>query len=479
MDRLPIADDQLPANATCLFTGDALTAETKTEHTIPQAVAGRIKSRIVSSDRFNEAAGKTVDQALAGAFAPVFNRLGLVTPASHRTPSVGAFIRGDNGRYEFGKNGRFQRRGFAEERDPKTHQLVSVVGADVAQVTRRLGRPGKVDLAPSPPGTRATIDVPLLDLNIEIAALKSVLLTFDHLLAPDQDRFTRRPELAAVRCFVRDYVLAGKFDQRVYDQVAVGIQYDKLRELQELRRRAARPATPFEHVMVAAADPATRTLDAVWWLASIDPYGFRLCSDWRGKPFTLVVASGILRDTDTCMESVPIEFHCRVAARLRATQPRGVTKQQLDAIAGEIAVHHRDAVQRATDHAERHCPDFVRDCVERMAQINLQERRDARVVSGLRRYIESAFEWRLADPVRRAEFERIVELRIGAAPGELLGEAVNNITAPPAKLTWDQWHRLYVSILDDLRTPFGLPGEVDRGESTLAITQMHGRVVDV
>jgi hypothetical protein len=456
---------------TCLFTGEALAPPTKYEHTIPQSVGGRIKSKRVSSNRFNQAAGNGVDLKIARVFAPGFNRLGLSTPSSHKVPTVPAFIRGDKGQYEFDKQGRFSRKRDIEERDPHTHKVISVVGRDPIRIARRFDRPMKFELVPPPKLGTASVEVPLFDVDVEIAALKSILLTFDHLLLDRQNRFTRTSNLSMARDLVKNFVLHGKLDDTSYEKIVLGIQYDKINELQQLRNTSSKPSTPFEHVMVVSANQSTRTVDAVWCIAGIDPYGFRLCGDWREAPFTFLLVSGILKGTDTSIELLPRDFNCKLVKQLRSRQTGQPSEQMLKAAAGEISVHHRDAWERAIDHAERNCPEFVRDGVIRQAQISLQEHGDGRIVIGLIRYLELAFEWRLTDPAKKLEFDRIIKTRTSAAKAALLKESVTGIMESPALLTWDEWHRLFVDILDDLRVPLGLPGEVSLGETVIEITK--------
>src|SRR5947209_6385257 len=104
----------IPAAGTahsCLFTGEPLGPRTKEEHTIQRSVGGRIRSTWVSSDAFNEAAGRRVDEDFGGAYDMVFNRLGLLTHSAHKTPKVPAQLSGADGRFEFAPGGVLRRRG--------------------------------------------------------------------------------------------------------------------------------------------------------------------------------------------------------------------------------------------------------------------------------------------------------------------------------------------------------------------------------
>ena len=78
-----------PLPMTCLFTGQPLSATTKKEHTIPDALGGRIQSAIVSCDAFNEAAGNNVDLVLARTYCHLFNLLGPNPPSISGRPFWG------------------------------------------------------------------------------------------------------------------------------------------------------------------------------------------------------------------------------------------------------------------------------------------------------------------------------------------------------------------------------------------------------
>ena len=72
--------------ATCLFTGEALTPTTKVEHTtIPRSIGGRIKSCVVSCNRFNERCGERFDSLLARRYAQLTNVLSPLLSSEHRT----------------------------------------------------------------------------------------------------------------------------------------------------------------------------------------------------------------------------------------------------------------------------------------------------------------------------------------------------------------------------------------------------------
>ena len=62
---------------TCLFTNTELSAATREEHTIQRSLGGRIRSREVSSDRFNEECGGLIDTYIRDAYA---DRMAILGP---------------------------------------------------------------------------------------------------------------------------------------------------------------------------------------------------------------------------------------------------------------------------------------------------------------------------------------------------------------------------------------------------------------
>ncbi len=115
------------AHHTCLFTGERLTTCTKEEHTIPQCVGGRIKSRYVSCTRFNEAAGRTVDPAISSFYITIFNKLAPLSPGAHG-PKMPVTVPGSEDSFEFLPGGIVTLRKPHIERDSQTGEILSVSG---------------------------------------------------------------------------------------------------------------------------------------------------------------------------------------------------------------------------------------------------------------------------------------------------------------------------------------------------------------
>src|SRR5260370_17909693 len=150
---------------------------------------------------------------------------------------------------------------------------------------------------------------PVICPEIEFAVLKAALLTFDDLLRDQADRFTRSPALQKVRSFVRHCVMDGeKADPFQLGQLVLGLQYDAdyIGRYRRLRDEVDFPESRFEHVLLASANAATRSLDVVFWAFQEDPYAFRVCRDWQDDSCTYVVVNGVLAET-TFSEAIRLD----------------------------------------------------------------------------------------------------------------------------------------------------------------------------
>ncbi len=177
----------------------------------------------------------------------------------------------------------------------------------------------------------------MLHWRIEVAALKAILLTFDHLLKDDPNRFTRADALAPVRKFVRG-VVESDADEPNLDQLAdfsLGLQYE-LRYIalyEELRKVTGVQKSMFDHTLIVSADPPHHTVDAVFWAFETDPHAFRLTQCWQGGPFTYVMTNGIL-----------LNEHASAALKLSQSQLLGrpnIRRNQMRR-AQPLSQHERD-----------------------------------------------------------------------------------------------------------------------------------------
>ena len=89
------------------------------------------------------------------------------------------------------------------------------------------------------------------------------MLTFDAQLNTDPNRVTRSPALQEVRTTIRAAVVDGAELGSFLYTVSLGIQYEKIDLFRELRAQCDFLHSGFEHLLIASANVATRTLDLV------------------------------------------------------------------------------------------------------------------------------------------------------------------------------------------------------------------------
>lgn len=290
---------------TCLFTGETLTAQTAEEHTIPAALGGRIRSRIVSSSFFNEKCGQKCDPALAKSYRMVFEVLAPVLSFEHN-PGQSRRIGKDGRRYVV-QNGVTSLPSLNVIEKDSTGKPRKMMSTDIALLSRcaktLCNDPNRIELRLNRPlPTNEFYDetpTAVIVAEAELSALKCALLTFDHLLAEQPTRrFTRHPDLSCVREFVRSSVMdksgiavEGLHRHSLGIQIGHEGRYSKI-----LASQHAMPEQEFEHVLIASGNTRQRILDLVWCVAGIEWRGFRVSYSWDAFDFTCIVRSQVLRN---------------------------------------------------------------------------------------------------------------------------------------------------------------------------------------
>ena len=158
-------------------------------------------------------------------------------------------------------------------------------------------------------------------------------------------------------------------------RMVLGLQYDQdfLDLYERLRGMIPHPSTPFEHVVLASGDPATRALDVVFWAFRQDPFAFRASNNWRGEGFTYVAVNGILRETTF---SQAYRLPCSqllgrpTMRRSHLQVERYPTAEEREAIHQEIFARRAALYRQAVNHVERNCNEIVRENLERYARLN-------------------------------------------------------------------------------------------------------------
>lgn len=459
----------------CLFTDELLSPATKVEHTIPESLGGRIESKTVSSTTFNEEASKTVDPVLAQAYAPLFNRIGPLTPGRTRPGSVTVQVPGaEDGKYVFESGGQLKLRNIRVlKRDEKGRP--KVVEAADEEALRNLAKQMGVDPAKlvftealTTNQHMAFADSIPVAKEIELGALKSVLLTFDHLLSGDERNFTRHPLLAPVREMVRRAVIEKQppsFDEM--NRVVLGLQYDRVADIRRLREASKFPHTPFEHVLVASGKAGTRTLDAAWLLFDSDPLGFRLSNNWTGGEFTCVVVSGVVRDSETygpywyggaglLLPYTDLRSHPTLVGTRESVQ--ATMQKSVERVAAERHAAH----QHAVDYVERNCDDFVRENLALLTRLAGGDGDAPRPIArGLELRLQRMFHERLRDDVAKQKLLAAAATKhVSSLSAEVKAETIAPGDKDANHVSWPAWIAAERAILDEVRESIGLPGDV-------------------
>jgi hypothetical protein len=309
---------------TCLFTGVALGPNTKEEHTIPRSMGGRLVSRAVSSNDFNNRCGSYCDDRLQKVYALLISRLAPLLPSASQPGVIPAIASGAPDGLSIEAGAILKRsKNVVLEWDATTKRPKKVLGADEESLRRFAKKAGmpvptKFEEVPLIPHDIVTTRLPAFAPEIELAALKCVLLSFDFKLKQFPENFTRSPQLSQVREVIRKSVESKKVESDLFASHSLGMQLEKLPLYAALRESMCVEETPFEHYMLVAANTAQRCLDAVWVIFGFEPFGFRLLDRYEGESFCYGIVNPILKGqsaSDLVVLSPPEELLCRPTSR--------------------------------------------------------------------------------------------------------------------------------------------------------------------
>lgn len=168
---------------TCLYTSAPLDASTNIEHTIPESLGGRVKSRFVLSTAFNERCGELLVPALKKTYATLLNRLGPLLPGIHKSGKLRVDVRGETTGLALDDEGVLTRLNIdIIARDEETGRPKSVVGTNekaIRQILKQAGAKDEDIVFSMVPASTANVfytTVPIIWADIEVAALNSLFL---------------------------------------------------------------------------------------------------------------------------------------------------------------------------------------------------------------------------------------------------------------------------------------------------------------
>jgi hypothetical protein len=318
-----------------------------------------------------------------------------------------------------------------------------------------------VSSSPLPTTVRVTKRLPINSWEVEIATLKSILLTFDHLLRDFPTlRFTRSAELQPARDLIRNAVYERNIDPNVLRQYSLGLQYEKRGSFKRLRKQLESHSaeSEFEHVMFVAADGPSRTIDAVWLMFGFDPFGFRLCHNWTHEPFAYAFVNPILRnEKPTGLLNIVLgdELLCQRTDRI-SVQRNDRKNEDVESVIATISQEHCEAIGRAVLLVENKADDYVKDSIlataadaESEAQSVANQLR-ARLIHQFGRYEDTEF---------LQELDVILSTNADSIPRSLLAERI--VRDSCEIIDWSTILGYYRQCLAKLVEQFGLPGGVE------------------
>jgi len=356
-------------------------------------------------------------------------------------------------------DGSLTRKTRVEARDIGTHRPTMMSGNpdDLKVLLERLGLKGKPQSATweRPAGTSHAIRTSsAISPIVEIAALKSALLTCDAKLQGHHQRFTRSPKLREACEFILRTVKTGKCDPSNQGRFSLGIQYGKLEVIKRHRAQLPSPISEFEHVLIASGNMASRSLDIVWLIAGTDPFGFRVSHDWDGGDFTCSIINEMLKGgqvhgpfwkampTSVCEPTVYRSFHAGKR-----------TEDQIRQIVSEIASHRWNACRRADLVAETTCDDYV---ITNLVDAAVKDPLFGHAIeSAVRGRLENLFRPALEDPARRQVFDRLVESYLTQMP-ETGRKSIVQVATDRQRINWATWLKVYRELILVLQREIGI-----------------------
>ncbi len=454
---------------TCLFTGELLSPETIQEHTIPRSLCGRFRSNRVVSTSFNNAAGEALDRHLYDSFALIINELAPLLSSEHQPGNI-LIDHLEEGIFEVTPGGVLSRTDFEiSERDPKTNKPTRASGS--LEAAKKLAKQLKSNLVelPSTPAASTTVArkrLCVLSPDIELAALKACLLTFDHLLDNSEESFTRSPGVVPVLNQIRDTVLHGRSPPGSFLSTHVwGVEYGLATVINEfVRPNRTTPASPFEHILLAVANVGTRTLDLIWSVFGFEVYRFRVTNDWRGSEFTFAATCGVLKDTGPS-GLIYINRPFRMGAQ--TCEASTTTSQLVDSSGNWIPpssppvaaiAKNRDRMQSEARLLSLEESDMA---VKQMLIFTAQEIAPANewacLIVSVRRAAERIYAVNSRNDSIAEHLQATLDRWISSVPANRSEDSIHREGTERQRIDWTFWITLFRRILQDLKHSLGIP----------------------
>lgn len=454
----------IPEGLTCLFTDEELPPTTREEHTIPRALGGRIRSRVTSSSAFNEKCGQVVDAHLKAAYSATLNKLSVLMSSEHSAGKLAVDIPGEQKGIVLQPGGAAIRSNVVVEHDAITGLPISAMASDpkpLRKLARQLGKESsaKYSAANTTDATTFFYNAPVILPELEVAACKCALLSFDHCLRNSSNRFTRVDELRGLRESIRSQIMTGKVDGPSLNRYSLGLQYENLEWYRQIRDQVEVPRSEFEHVLIAASHAPSKCLDMVWLVLGFDPFGFRLSNNWTGPDISFAVVSGVLRNeiSHEPVTFVPFDRPLCMPTYRRSFPSCLPSKDQQKDILDEIAFHRNEAYGRAVLLVELQADEFVKECM--MESATLATGDDRTMLTLVKNRLMRMYGRMQKDGGFVADVDAIVSDQVKLLSTEVRSQGVEFIELA-SPVNWSEWIELYRRCLSKLKGTHGLPGDI-------------------
>jgi hypothetical protein len=218
----------------------------------------------------------------------------------------------------------------------------------------------------------------------------------------------------------------------------------------------------------------TRTLDAVWFIAGIDPFGFRLSHNWSGGDFTCTIVNQMLLLGEVLgpfWGHMPKDI---CAPTDRRSYPRIASEFRGEEAMAEIVERRVQGLRRATDLVERQCDELLIDRITEMAMLDTDQGNLVR--NAVKRRLKKLFHRRLTEAGSLTSFEQMLDGRLGAVPSAIGDERVVAETDKDS-VSWKPWLEAYRDVLDRLAPEIGLQGDSFTIESKIHVDRAQSRKI--
>jgi len=223
-----------------------------------------------------------------------------------------------------------------------------------------------------------------------------------------------------------------------------------------LRKCVPEEVQPFEHLLIASGDSRSQTIDAVFRVFGVDPFGFRLTDCYRGEKFTCLLINQPLargRVLGPYWNDRATRI-CR--ANNRRSYPRFLTDAIRNDVQHEIEQRRTQARQLAIELTELRADETVVRRIRDEATMNGTG--DHSVGTAIRSYIRRFFAGRLNSDTE-PRWHTDIEATLGRLPDS---QSRLDATVDSSPIEWPAWLRAYRRLLGKLRPWLGPPGDNPR-----------------